>query len=158
MCKLDNKIRTCLPALYKTYQRHNLIPASLFPVPQFAALLLLTIEFLLNEAASTGIVRVGLCIAVQKKKRQGMSHSSGTYRYKGPIVSKQGESQGPRNRWPREELWKRAQRHGERWSKQTALKWRLLFSAQVYSFRAGSLLSNPFHMQGSNDSELNIRG
>ena len=70
MCKLDNKIRTCLLALYGTYQQNNLIPASLYPVPRFTAFLLDSIPFLTNKAATRGMARVGLCI-IAKNTKQG---------------------------------------------------------------------------------------
>lgn len=62
MCKLDNKIRTCLLALYET--SHNLIPASLFLGPGFNA-------FLFNETATRGrgMVGVGLCIIAENTKQ-----------------------------------------------------------------------------------------
>lgn len=88
MCKLDNKIRTCLLALYGTYQRHNLIPASLFPGLRFTAFLLDPIAFLVNEAATRGIDGVGLCIIA--KNYEAGSHSSSICRYKGAIVPTEG--------------------------------------------------------------------
>lgn len=71
MCKLDNKIRTCLLALYGTYQHDNLIPASLFPGPRFNAFFLDSIAFLFNEAATRGrgMVGVGLCIIAENTKQ-----------------------------------------------------------------------------------------
>lgn len=65
MCKLDNKIRTCLLALYGTYLHHNLIPASLFPDPRFTAFLHDSIAFLSNEAATRGMAGLGLCIIAE---------------------------------------------------------------------------------------------
>lgn len=69
MCKLDNKIRTCLLALYGTYQYHNLIPASLFAGPRFTTSLLVSIAFLSSGAATRGMAGVGLCIIVKQMKQ-----------------------------------------------------------------------------------------
>lgn len=69
MCKLDNKIRTCLLALYGTYQHHNLIPASLYLNPRFTAFLLYLIAFLSNEAGTRGMAVLGLCIIAEKTKQ-----------------------------------------------------------------------------------------
>lgn len=69
MCKLDNKIRTCLLALYGTYQRHNLIPESHFPHPCFTAFTLDLITFLSDEAATTGLAGVGLHIIAENTKQ-----------------------------------------------------------------------------------------
>ena len=69
MCKLDNKIRACLPGLYGTYQHRNLIPASLFQGPSFTAFVLDSIAFFSNEAARKQIVGVGLCIIAKNTSR-----------------------------------------------------------------------------------------
>lgn len=71
MCKLDNKIRTCLLALYGTYQHDNQIPASLFLGPCYSAFLLDSIAFLFNEAATRGrgTIGVGLCIIAENSKQ-----------------------------------------------------------------------------------------
>lgn len=50
MWKLDNKIRTCLPALRGTYQYRNLIPESLSPLPYFRAFTIDLITGLSDEA------------------------------------------------------------------------------------------------------------
>lgn len=69
MCKLDNKIRTCLLALYGTYQHHNLIPESLFLHPRFTAFTLDLITFLSDEAATRGLAGVGLHIIAENTKQ-----------------------------------------------------------------------------------------
>lgn len=68
MCKLDNKIRTCLLAVYGTYQHKNLIPASLFTGPRFTALLLDSITFFSNGAATRGMAGIGWDIIAKNTK------------------------------------------------------------------------------------------
>ncbi|CAB1458793.1 unnamed protein product [Pleuronectes platessa] len=70
----------------------------------------------------------------ERERKPGISqHSQHPLPPASPSASN-GDSQGPGKRSPTAELSKTAERHREHWSKQTALKWRLRFSAQAELF------------------------
>lgn len=75
------------PALYGTYQHHNLIPASLLLHPAFTAFTPDFVMLLSDEAATRYLAGVGLQVIAERK--QGKKSRIGAHRYKRPIVSTQ---------------------------------------------------------------------
>lgn len=74
------------PALYGTYQHHNLIPASLLLHPGFTAFTPDFVMLLSNEAATRYLAGVGLQVIAERKKKKSRISA---HRYKRPIVSTQ---------------------------------------------------------------------
>lgn len=150
MCKLDNKIRTCLLALYGTYQHHNLIPASLFLGPRFTAFLLDSIAFLSNEAATRGMTEVGSCI-IAENTNQGPTAVLyvGT---KGPLCQQRervrGQGIDPQQRSSQRghSATGNTDPNRQRWNGDSSFQHRYTVSEQVHQL-AADRLSNLPHTQ-----------